>query len=115
METRRAANACVEPLSTDTDARIHLGGGAMADTVIVYKASPAIRDLEVDLGRYMDPRVAAAVDAANASRRFLISPPLGAWPLPGWPAPAGRAAAASVWVHSPRSSGVGGSPFWMTS
>ena len=79
-------------LSSSVLRRIDLGGGAMADTVIVYKASPAIRDLEVDLGRYMDPRVAAAVDAANASRRFLISPPLGAWPLPDWPAPAGRAA-----------------------
>ena len=43
-------------LSTNVLRRIDLGGGAMADTVIVYKASPAIRDLEVDLGRYVDPR-----------------------------------------------------------
>ena len=77
-------------LTSDLLRRIDLGGGAMADTVLVHKASPVIRDLEVDLGLYMDARVAAAVDTANASRRFLISPPLHAWPLPAWPAPSTR-------------------------
>ena len=56
-------------LSTNVLRRIDLGGGAMADTVIVYKASPAIRDLEVDLGRYMDPRGLAG--AGGPRRRHL--------------------------------------------
>ena len=77
--------------------RIDLGGGAMADAVSVLRAtSPAVASMQVDLGLWMADAPRAALDRANASAKFYISPPARAWPPPDWPPAPERVAAAAA-------------------
>ena len=82
-------------------AALDLGGGAMADGVVVTAAdAAAVRHMRVDLGRWLAPAAADALARSGAASGFYIAPPAAAWPPPGWPpAPAAFEPFGTPWVE----------------
>ncbi|EGB02197.1 expressed protein [Aureococcus anophagefferens] len=73
----------------------------MADGVVVTAAdAAAVRRMQVDLGRWLAPAAADALDRSGAVSGFYIAPPAAAWPPPGWPpAPAAFEPFGTPWVE----------------